>query len=517
MRVVFRTDAAFHVGTGHVMRCLTLANALRAMGWQTLFICRDHEGHLADTVRQQGHECILLPHPSLPVIKQPDPSALPPHAGWLGEAWPTDLQQTRDALAGCKPDWLVVDHYALDARWESPLRDIVGRIFVIDDLADRPHDCELLLDQTLGREPEDYTKWVPAHCRILTGPHYALLRPEFARWRDYSLARRQGAPLCKLLLNLGGVDPSNMTGKVLGAMAAAGLPEGIELTVVMGLSAPHLQEVSAQAACMPVPTTVITNAGNMAELMANSDLAIGAAGATSWERCCLGLPTIMLVLADNQKQLAYSLAKNGAVVSVHDSSSISSSWLLEEMNITDERLISISYRSRNLVDGLGCDRVIRLLQDKEISLVSLEKVEDSDAEYIFELQKKPGVREYFRNTAVPSWEEHKAWFSAMLSKDTSMLMKIMVNHQSVGILRLDGFDSLLPEVSIIIDPVHSGKGIGLAALQSAKIMTRPKSLQAMIHKSNKASHRIFSKAGFEFISNENGFDKYIYRGSEENE
>lgn len=362
MRVAFRTDAAFHIGTGHVMRCLTLATALKAKGWETLFICREHPGHLADTIRQQGHECLLLPPPLQPVTGQPDPSATPPHAGWLGESWQTDLQQTREALAGQSLDWLVVDHYAIDARWESALRDVAGKVFVIDDLADRPHDCELLLDQTLGREAEDYRPFVPANCLILAGPQYALLRPEFAQWREYSLSRRKDAPLRQLLVNLGGVDPSNMTCKVLGVLAEIALPEGIEITVVMGLSAPHLPEVLALAKQMPVPTTVITNAGNMAELMANSDLAIGAAGATSWERCCLGLPTIMLVLADNQRVIAFALQKENSARVIDKPEGIYKAL----QSIDDVELNRMSRSAALICRGDGVEKVLRYLEGKRI-------------------------------------------------------------------------------------------------------------------------------------------------------
>ena len=312
MRIAFRADASLQIGTGHVMRCLTLADALRERGAQCSFICRQHPGHLLDLIGQRGHEAIALPV----AVSTYKTKSSPAHAAWLATDWATDAQQARQSLGEQVMDWLVVDHYALDSRWEQALRPQARQIMVIDDLADRPHDCELLLDQNLGRTEKDYADLLNPTTQKLIGPQYALLRPEFAQWRKYSLARRAKPQLKNLLITMGGVDQGNATGQVLNALKDCTLPADLQITVVMGQQAPWMAQVEAVAAAMPWPTQVHAGVSNMAQLMADSDLAIGAAGGTAWERCVLGLPALVLVLAGNQNKGAKALQAQGAAIVV---------------------------------------------------------------------------------------------------------------------------------------------------------------------------------------------------------
>ncbi len=289
MKVVFRTDASLQIGIGHVMRCLTLADALRASGAECSFICREHPGNLLEQIRQRGYAVLGLPASSAdPIPRDLEEAAESNHSSWLGSDWATDAAQTRVGAGETAIDWLIVDHYAIDARWEQALRPICRKLMVIDDLADRPHDCDLLLDQNLGRDVSDYRKLVPDDCTVLVGPRYALLRPEFAALRDYSMRRRAIPQLKHLLITMGGVDQADATGLALEALKDCQLPGGSHITVVMGPHAPWLERVQLLAAQMPLSTDVKVNVHNMAQLMADSDLAIGAAGSTSWERCCLG-------------------------------------------------------------------------------------------------------------------------------------------------------------------------------------------------------------------------------------
>lgn len=315
MHVVFRADASLQIGTGHVMRCLTLADALRERGASCAFVCRPHTGHLLALIEQRCHQALALPE--LQEGAQPNHNGTA-HGHWLGTDWATDAQDTQQALrahTGGQPvDWLVVDHYALDARWEEALRPQAQRIMVIDDLADRPHACDLLLDQTFGRLAADYMPFVTDGCTLLCGSKYALLRPEFAALRQYSLRRRAQPALKELLITMGGVDKDNVTGAVMRGLQNCSLPEDCRLTVVMGQTAPWMKDVQDLSRQMPWPTQVLVGVANMAQLMADSDLAIGAAGATSWERCCLGVPSIMLVVAENQLKVAKGLEEAGAAL-----------------------------------------------------------------------------------------------------------------------------------------------------------------------------------------------------------
>lgn len=359
MIIVFRTDASIQIGTGHVMRCLTLADALTVQGKECHFICREHPGHLLPLIAKRGHQVHVLPSDS-DDDKSPTPAQNPQplaHAQWLGATQAVDAQQCQPIVKSLNPDWLVVDHYALDHYWHQQLRPDCKKILVIDDLADRKHDCGLLLDQTLGRDAQDYKPWVPEHCELLCGSQYALLRPEFSQWRQYSLKRRKENKLEQLLINLGGVDKDNITTKLLQALQHSALPQNCKITVIMGASAPWIEAVKQQAKQLPWATEVKVGVSNMAELMANSDLAIGAAGATSWERCCLGLPTMMLVLAENQQMIARRLEATKAcrIVELNDLSGGLNKAL---DGLTLKQLHNLATKASAVTDGWGVDRVI---------------------------------------------------------------------------------------------------------------------------------------------------------------
>lgn len=312
MHIAFRTDASLQIGTGHVMRCLTLADALRERGAQSTFICRPHAGHLFDLFQQRGHMAKALA-PADDAYTAPADEC---HAKWLGTDWANDAAQTQQALGDQVVDWLVVDHYALDRRWEQTMRTHTRRIMAIDDLADRPHDCDLLLDQNLGHQALDYRALVPTECRLLCGSKYALLRPDFASIRKYSLQRRVLPELRELLITMGGVDKDNATAKVLQMLRACSLPEDCKITVVLGLTAPWLDTVNKLAQAMPRPTRVLSGVSNMARLMADSDLAIGAAGSTAWELCCLGVPNLLVCTAANQASVITALASIKATLEI---------------------------------------------------------------------------------------------------------------------------------------------------------------------------------------------------------
>lgn len=358
--IVFRADASIQIGTGHIMRSLTLADALSKTGAESHFICRAHEGNLAAFIRQRGYPVHLFDMASTPSIEKTSLA----HAEWLGASVAQDAAETALLLSRLNPDWLIVDHYALDERWETKQRQYAKKIMVIDDLADRQHDCDLLLDQNLGRADADYVKLIPPHCIRLIGPNYALLRPEFARLRPYSLQRRQAGSIQKLLITMGGVDKDNATGRVLQALRHSSLPDDCIITVVMGETAPCLNEVKALAARLPWIVDVRVNVRDMAQLMADSDLAIGAAGSTAWERCCLGLPTLMVVLADNQQFIADQLAVIGAGLILNGQSELQGQLclMLEEVISSGQLLDKLINGAASVLDGLGIEKIARHLR-----------------------------------------------------------------------------------------------------------------------------------------------------------
>ncbi|CCF00775.1 UDP-N-acetylglucosamine-N-acetylmuramyl-(pentapeptide) pyrophosphoryl-undecaprenol N-acetylglucosamine transferase (plasmid) [Sinorhizobium fredii HH103] len=356
--VVFRADASIDIGTGHIMRCLTLADMLAEAGFECRFVCRAHTGNLSGLIRQRGFAVSELQPDSEGDIGNERDLA---HSHWLRVDWQRDARQTIAAIGDAPVDWLIVDHYALDIRWERFLRSSTKYLMVLDDLADREHSCDLLLDQSLGRASNDYRPLVPAHCQILVGARFALLRPQFAQKRSYSLARRrQGVPR-RLLVTLGGVDRENVTERVLCALEQCALPNATEITVVMGQHAPWADVVREKAAQLQWKTTVMSNVDDMASLMSDADLAIGAAGSTSWERCALGVPTILMVLAENQREVAQKLAIEGAAKIVELGTDFDSriGSVVESLIWNKMMLDGMSERAATICDGEGGLEVAR--------------------------------------------------------------------------------------------------------------------------------------------------------------
>ncbi|XEG71204.1 UDP-2,4-diacetamido-2,4,6-trideoxy-beta-L-altropyranose hydrolase [Pseudomonas sp. abacavir_1] len=354
MNIVFRTDASLKMGSGHLMRCLTLADALKAQGAHCHFICREHLGHLNNFVLERQHSLHVLPFSVRDMVD--DPFA-PVHARWLGVPWYEDAEQTVAVLKTIQADWLVVDHYALEARWEQEISGYCNRLMVLDDLADRSHHCDLLLDQSLGRTPKDYHDLIPDTCRLLLGSSYALLRPEFSELRTQNLASRKNRSLSKILISMGGVDASNATGLVLQLLSPIVDPNW-QIQIVMGANAPWLSDVRRQVELMPCLTQLLVNTSDMASLMSDADIAIGAAGSTSWERCCLGLPTIMLILADNQRLIGQHLHKAGAaflIPSIEQTPALLPIYM-EKLHSSEE-LTRVSKNATLIIDGIGTQRV----------------------------------------------------------------------------------------------------------------------------------------------------------------
>lgn len=359
MKIAFRVDASIQMGTGHVMRCLTLADALKSNGSECVFICRAHTGNLIELIQSKGYTTHTLPLTAENFLEPGDLT----HSNWLGATQDEDAANCAQVLKELRPDWLIVDHYALDIRWEQALGPCCCKLMVIDDLADRQHACKLLLDQTYGRNPADYRSLVPECCTILCGAQYALLRPEFAALRPYSLKRRAKPNLGSLLINMGGVDKDNVTQQVLDALRGCQLPTDCRITVVMGATAPWLENIRQQAELLPWSTQVLVGVNNMAQLMADNDLAIGAAGATSWERCCMGLPSIVLLIAENQHLILSNLIKAEAIKALPLSSlSKTLNTILNQCRST-LKLESLSKNAADVCDGLGTQRITSYLNE----------------------------------------------------------------------------------------------------------------------------------------------------------
>ncbi|MCK4633117.1 MAG: UDP-2,4-diacetamido-2,4,6-trideoxy-beta-L-altropyranose hydrolase, partial [candidate division Zixibacteria bacterium] len=237
MRVVIRCDASIEIGTGHVMRCLTLAEQLRADGASVAFVSREFDGHLCEIIGNKQFMCFRLPKPG----QQFSDQFADEYARWLAVPWREDAEQTAASLRSetGETGWLVVDHYGLGKDWEEFLRPQVGAIMVIDDLANRPHDCDMLLDQNLHPKSETrYNGLVAGTCELLLGPNYAMLRPQFAQVREKML-KRDGS-IQRILIFMGGADPFNHTSKAVEAVL--GLSD-LSADVIVGRSNPNASAI----------------------------------------------------------------------------------------------------------------------------------------------------------------------------------------------------------------------------------------------------------------------------------
>ena len=356
MRVVFRVDANEVIGSGHAMRCLTLADALRDQGAETLFVAAALPDSVNARLLGSGHQ----------VARISGGGGL----DGLGERWETarlsateaaaDARATLAAMGG-PADWIIVDHYLLDHHWEAAARTGAERLCVIDDLANRPHDCDLLLDQNLGRSAADYRSLIGTRAEALCGPRYALLRPEFARERARSLERRRSSPgIRRVLVSLGSMDVGDTTLPALQAVLEAA--PGCAVDVVLSAGAPSLAGIRRFADSQPA-VNLHVDSTEMAELMRDADLAVGAAGSTSWERCCLGVPALVVVLADNQRFTARQLEAAGAVIRVLPRGDREAIAAATRDAIADTaQLAQISRTAAAICDGLGTKRVVDRLR-----------------------------------------------------------------------------------------------------------------------------------------------------------
>lgn len=360
-----RVDASHLAGAGHVMRCLTLADALRETGMATRFVCREHPGNLISFIQGRGYPVDSLPAAPAPAHTLTiSAGSEDPYQLWLGVCWEDDASQTRSAIeASGIPAWLVVDHYAIDERWERALRSAIGRLLVIDDLANRHHDADILVDQTVGRLASDYQALVNPGCELRCGVENVLLRTEFDRWRERSLARREAPALRRILVSLGGVDRDNTSRDVLLLLDECVLPPDVEICVILGASSPWVSDIRELAQRLRNRTELKVAVTDMAAHLATADLVIGAAGTSAWERCCLGVPTLMLMLADNQKDIAARLSSMGAARLLPAGPAFRASLVqaVREL-LEDPRLLrEMSDRAAALVPGSGAGRLARIM------------------------------------------------------------------------------------------------------------------------------------------------------------
>ena len=499
MKVVFRVDASLAMGTGHVMRCLTLARLLKKNGANVEFICRKHKGNLIDKIRSNGFVAY-----ELELYGEADVDTGLAHSHWLGVTQRQDADDCIEIFKAEKLDWLIVDHYALDEQWQKKLKPYYEKLIVIDDLADRKHQCDILLDQTFGRQQEDYLALTPEDCKLLLGSQYALLRPEFTEWRGVSLERRSKPEFKQLLINMGGVDVDNITEKVLDELKICNLPNDLKITVVMGGSAPHLESVKSKAIVLPYKTEVKVDVDNMAEIMANSDIAIGAAGATTWERCCLGLPTIQIAIAKNQQFLAEKLAYQNIVKLVKETNEII--FLLES---SPEWMESIGGSALEICDGMGVYKVFNKMTDYkiileefgEIDLCNYVNLNENDKALVLSMRNHPEIKKWMHNQDRILDTTHFEFIESLEIQTDRRYFLVKQKNNIIGSVNFSeiNFENSV-DFGIYTNPFLQIKGAGRllesAASQYAFIELGVKKIKLEVYSDNERAINFYKKCDF---------------------
>lgn len=344
-----RVDSGVEIGIGHIMRCYALAKILKNMDFDVYFISRKLKGNICDFIAERGYKVYYLPTKKQNKFLKDNNKTIE-----------HDALETTKILTNYidKPSWLLVDHYDLDIRWESILRKFVKKIIVVDDLANRKHDCDLLLDQNLYEHMNRrYAKLVPKNCKKLLGPKYTLLRSEFSKLRRTITKRKK---LQNILVSFGGSDPGNETAKVLQAIKILNMKD-LTVDVAVWNINPHKEKI--KRLCSSIPnTTFYSNIDNIGELMSKTDLAIGTGGSTTWERCCLGLPSIVSIVSNNQAEMIELLARKNCVVNLGNSENLTPNDYFNAIKSMDGKMIAnMSSKCMKVVDGHGCFRVAKII------------------------------------------------------------------------------------------------------------------------------------------------------------
>lgn len=356
MKICFRVDASINIGSGHVMRCLTLAEEFIKNGHSVFFITRLHDGHLCDLITKKGFEVLTLEKTNMynkGNLK---------HSSWLGVTQDEDIIETRKLIIENNHtfDWIIIDHYAIDKTWESEVRNYIPNVMVIDDIADREHNCDILLDQNYYKNADiRYNQLVPGHCNLLLGPKYALLRDEFI---DLHKLYKQQKKLKAILVFYGGSDPTNET---LKAMNAIKKMQTTNLTthVVVGLSNPNANMIKKQ--CDEINFIFHYNIDYMGKLMYEVDFAICAGGSTTWERYCVGLPAILTAVAYNQVELCENIQYLGIDKYVGPLEMVTEQTIENEITsfLNNASNYRRNERAKKIVDGKGKIRMLEMIEN----------------------------------------------------------------------------------------------------------------------------------------------------------
>ncbi len=476
MKVLFRADSSLEIGYGHVQRCLALAGALSEKGASCTFVARNLPGNANGLITAASHSIVMLP------TRTADSE--------------TDAAETGHAIAGLgQVDLVVVDHYALDRRWEVAFAPFAQRCAVIDDLANRPHRCDVLIDVVQSQDRATlYDQLVPTDATLLLGPRYAMLRPEFRSLRA-AMRPRSGA-VDRVLISFGAIDVGNYS--EIAWRAVRTVAKEAEIDIVLGGNASHLKRIT-EAIRSDARTHLHIDTPTIAKFMAVADLAIGAGGTTTWERACLGLPAIVAAIADNQRDNVRALAEAGAALSITIGDGYAERLMdaVSSLKTDPRKMTSMSRAASELVDGKGVERVATILLHPR---VTMRAATASDCESIWRWRNADFVLQGSKTPNPVSWPTHRTWFEAVLSDPNRHVLIGDAGGESVGVLRFDVMEDEAT-ASIYLTAHGRGRGIGPELLIQGQIWLRRNApnvvrIKAEIRSTNGASIEAFKAARY---------------------
>ncbi len=360
-RVMIRADGSDEIGVGHVMRCLTLADELTRHQCEITFFCKAHNASVIERIEKRGYAVNTIAIPS-----DFNPTSL--YQRWLASSENYDAEQCIQLSDSQIYDLVIVDHYGIGQQWESMLKPFTSKIIAIDDLANREHCCDVLIDVTYGRNVNDYLNLVPENTNCLLGTDYALLRTEFSELRERAIKKRASTKSVQhILIGFGGTDPHRLTETAIRALSETEYSGRI--SVVISRACTWLEDFELQ--CQQHEVDLYIDLNETAQLMLEADLAIGSAGGMAWERCSLGLPSVIVVFAENQRLIADAVGDNRAGVVVPEESLVN--YIRTGMMADFSTPVSYPLFSENafrLCDGKGAQRVAAKVLNDERYLIT---------------------------------------------------------------------------------------------------------------------------------------------------
>ena len=508
-KVAIRVDASVGMGTGHLRRCLSLAQALIDLGASVRLVCRLLDDVAPDLLRKLLCDVCWLPAPIAYAVDDDDADGLPLHHAWAQVPWRVDALQTCAALSAFEPDWLLVDHYAFDARWHTQVSSrLACQLAVLDDLADRQIAADILIDHNWADSHSakyaDALALSTKNTRILGGPNFALLSAAYLNTAPYKFH----SEVCSIGIFMGGTDPGRISEQVLDICRHEfGFTGPVE--VVSTSVNPHL--TSLRLACGKSPNTTLTlDQPHLADFFARHDLHIGAGGGATWERCCMGVPSIVLVLQANQLAVVPALVRLGVLKAAvmttspeSDSDGLNGfaqplAQVLRHLVQHPDIRYQLSVNAARLVDGQGAERVALTLLG---ACLHLRPARLDDAAMLFAWRNHPQIRAVSIQTEPIAWEQHLRWIHSVLPDANRVLLVAEIASRAIGCIRFDLTDMMSATVSLYLDPSLQGLGLGRRMLLTGEqeLLARAGEvllIKAQVSENNLASQQMFVSCGY---------------------